>query len=31
MPQPNLARLELGLLTPTLETLARLVHGLGRA
>lgn len=28
MPQPNLARLELGLHTPTLETLARLAKGL---
>lgn len=29
MPQPNLARLELGLHTPTLETLARLARTLG--
>lgn len=29
MPQPNLARLELGLHTPTLETLARLARILG--
>ena len=28
MPQPNLARLELGLHTPTLETLARLAREL---
>ena len=29
MPQPNLARLELGLHTPSLETLSRLARGLG--